>query len=443
MYRFLLIMVLFVGFLNITFCNENEKNLKPYSGVNFIDEENEEDAKPPEEDRIKIGIVLPLSGELKNYGVAILNGFILALDEVNQELEEVTSNNVKPMILDKEIKLVVEDTLLSNKHALTIIEKLAYIDRVDAIVGGYSSDITIQMSGVIKRANLTFISPASISDEITFLNDNNTIFRTVPSADYQGEFLGKIASKNMDYQYVGILHQDNSYGKSFADAFKSEFTRDRGICDLFPYNYNDIPYNLSELIANLTSNMERYGGEKAVFIVGYPEDTSSIINYIQDYKMDVDVLFGDGIQNPSVIKSFTGNYFDRLWGIGKSSFESSYNEEFINKYQSKFETPIINYTYNAYDAMAILLLAMAKTGDIEDKEGLKQAVIYVTNSPGEVIQAGEISKGIEALKNGDDIDYQGLVGDLEFDENGDVFYDMNYWIIADSEIIYMELIEEE
>ena len=64
------------------------------------------------------------------------------------------------------------------------------------------------------------------------------------------------------------------------------------------------------------------------------------------------------------------------------------------------------YTMESYDAAALFMLAMQAAGST-DPQVYKDKVMDVANAPGEKIYPGEIAKGLQLLKDGKDIDYEG------------------------------------
>jgi hypothetical protein len=67
----------------------------------------------------------------------------------------------------------------------------------------------------------------------------------------------------------------------------------------------------------------------------------------------------------------------------------------------------------------------------------------VANAPGIEIRPGEWDKAVEAIANGEDIDYTGASGSLEFDEQGDVAGAFAHWAIQNGEIVTVEVFEPE
>lgn len=64
------------------------------------------------------------------------------------------------------------------------------------------------------------------------------------------------------------------------------------------------------------------------------------------------------------------------------------------------------FTPESYDAAALIMLAMQAAGST-DSGDYKDKVMDVANAPGEMIYPGELSKALEIIKNGGDIDYVG------------------------------------
>ena len=90
------------------------------------------------------------------------------------------------------------------------------------------------------------------------------------------------------------------------------------------------------------------------------------------------------------------------------------------------EHPFIAETY---DAVALIALAAAKAGTTTDPVAIRDALRDVANPPGEVVGPGleGISKALALLAEGEDINYEGAAGPVDFDENGDVAAPIEIW----------------
>ena len=75
------------------------------------------------------------------------------------------------------------------------------------------------------------------------------------------------------------------------------------------------------------------------------------------------------------------------------------------------------YVGESYDAAALIVLAM-QAGQSSDKKTIANNIMNIANSPGIKIYPGELKKGIELLKKGKEIDYEGA-SRVNFTTNGE------------------------
>jgi len=85
-------------------------------------------------------------------------------------------------------------------------------------------------------------------------------------------------------------------------------------------------------------------------------------------------------------------------------------------------------------------LAIEQAGSTEGVD-IQAAIRDVANAPGVEIKPGEWAKAVEAIANGEDIDYVGASGSLELDEQGDVAGAFAHWAIQDGAIVTVKVFE--
>jgi branched-chain amino acid transport system substrate-binding protein len=89
----------------------------------------------------------------------------------------------------------------------------------------------------------------------------------------------------------------------------------------------------------------------------------------------------------------------------------------------------------AYDAAAIIGLALAAAGGT-DPAAIRAGIFKVTDAKGLVIHAGpdEFAKAFAALKTGQSIRYEGVIGPVSFDSFGDISGPFRLWRITDGKV---------
>ena len=100
--------------------------------------------KPAEEKVVKIGIIAPLSGPASTWGEQLRKGIELALDELN--LDE-----------RKLLRIIYEDSEADPKKAVSAVQKLISVDKVQAIIGPLSSNEVLSVAPIVEKAKVVLL----------------------------------------------------------------------------------------------------------------------------------------------------------------------------------------------------------------------------------------------------------------------------------------------
>lgn len=379
-------------------------------------------------DAIKIGALMPMTGDLQAFGETSLNGVNLAVEQIN----------AAGGVLGQPIEVSIGDTQTAAQPSIDAAQKLVSIEDVVAIVGALSSGNTIPVAeSITKSSKVPQVSPASTSPVISTLADDDFLFRTVPSDAFQGVALAQVA-REQGLENVSIIYVNNDYGQGLADSFQAAFEAQGGtISGSVPYEKGQASYRgeLQQLAAD---------GAEALLLIGYPENGITILKQSLEEGFFDRFVFTDGMKAPEVIEAIGAEVLEGAFGtVSQSDTESEAYTRFTNAYEEMYgELPPKPYIDTSYDAMMILALAIQQAGSTEGP-AIQQAIRSVANAPGVEILPGEWAKAVEAIANGEDIDYTGASGSLEFDEQGDVAGAFAHWEIQNGEIVTVKVFEPE
>ena len=123
---------------------------------------------------IKVGIILPLTGEKAKFGEIEKNSFKMALDEINK------AGGVK----GKKIDLLIEDDTGKPDIARAAVEKLVSKDNVVMLGGGYGSSETYSIAGVAQQKKIPFLINTGSADDITEKGWNYVFRLNPPVSEY-------------------------------------------------------------------------------------------------------------------------------------------------------------------------------------------------------------------------------------------------------------------
>lgn len=379
-------------------------------------------------DAIKIGALMPMTGDLQAFGETSLNGVNLAVEQIN----------AAGGVLGQPLEVSVGDTQTAAQPSIDAAQKLVSIEAVAAIVGALSSGNTIPVAeSITKSSKVPQVSPASTSPVISTLADDDYLFRTVPSDAFQGLALAQVA-REQGLANVAIIYVNNDYGQGLADSFQSAFEAEGGTVS------GSVPYEKGQ--ASYRGELQQLAGgdAEALLLIGYPENGITILKQSLEEGFFDRFVFTDGMKAPEVIEAIGADALEGSFGtVAQSDTASEAYTLFTNAYEEQYgELPPKPYIDTSYDAMMILALAIQQAGNT-DGPAIQAAMRQVANAPGIEIRPGEWAKAVEAIANGEDIDYTGASGSLEFDEQGDVAGAFAHWAIQDGEIVTVEVFEPE
>ena len=373
---------------------------------------------------VKIGALMPMTGDLQAYGTADLRGPQLAAKQINEQ----------GGVLGRQLDVVVGDTQTRPQAGIDAAQKLISVEGVYGIVGALSSGVTIPVAqSVSSSEQVPQISPASTSPVITGLEDQDFMFRTVPSDAFQGVALATLV-QDAGYQNVATVYVNNDYGEGLANSFANNF--DGNVSASLPYEQGNASYRgeLQKAAAN---------GAEALLLIGYPENGITILRQAIEQGYFDEFIFTDGMKAPEVIEAIGANNLNGSFGTVPQSLDTEAAELFKSAYEAEYgELPPKPYIDTAYDAAFVLALAAQKAGSTESV-AVRDNLRSVANEPGTKILPGQWEKALEALENGEDVNYQGASGSIEFDDNGDVGGTIGHWVIEDGEIKTEKVFEPE
>ena len=167
-------------------------------------------------DEIKVGANFERTGNVANYGQATLDGFNLAIKEINEA----------GGINGKKIKVVEADNKSEASEAVNAATKLISDDKVKVIVGPAVTANVIAESQVATDNKVPVIAPDATSPDVTVENGKVKpfIFRSCFIDPQQGSVMAKFAAEQLKAK-TAVIYVDNSsdYSKSLGKVFKEKF----------------------------------------------------------------------------------------------------------------------------------------------------------------------------------------------------------------------------
>ena len=337
-------------------------------------------------DEVKIGVLLGFTGPIESLVGPMGDGADLAIKEVSDSGALLGGMQV--------VSVRGDTTCIDSAAAVAEAERLV-AERVDAIVGGDCSGVTIAMLQQVAKPNgMVMISPSATSPALSTIEDDGLFFRTAPSDARQGEVVADILQE-MDIHEAAMTYTNNDYGKGLADSIQANFEK-RGGHITISTPHEDGKGDYSAEVAEL----DAVGGE-ILIVAGYlDQGGKGIIQAALDTGAFDQFFLPDGMIGDSLIEAIGP---DLDGSIGTVPGTDSPGAAKLGDMLESASQPFVK---ESYDAAALILLAMQAAGSTASAD-FKDHVMAVANAPGEEIFPGELAKALGILADGGEIDYVG------------------------------------
>ncbi len=338
---------------------------------------------------IRIGTSLPLTGEFSQPGKAAEEGY-----KVWQEMV-----NADGGLLGRDVELVIKDDASNQNTIVADYNALISQDKVDLLLGTFSSLLNLPASAVAERNQMLYVEPAGGSPEMFSRGFEYLFFAQQATADKQGKLFG---------EYIAGLPE----GERPTTA---------------AYPTIDDPFAAPN-VAGVQAILEEAGIE-TVYEETYAIDTKNfdtIVNAMKAKNPDVVVhgaVFEDGVGLVrSMLKadftpawlyqttapSLGGQYAEAIgaentegimFGISHApSADTPGNAEFVAKYEEMYGTAEVpEDAADAFAAGQVLQAAVEEVGSVDDQEAMAQ---FLRDTTVETI-LGELDWNEDGSPNGD------------------------------------------
>jgi branched-chain amino acid transport system substrate-binding protein len=165
---------------------------------------------------IRIGASISVTGTYAKPGTYQKQGYDVCIDELN----------AKGGLLGRKVETVIYDDQSQPATAVRLYEKLITEDKVDAVMGPYSSAVSEAVANVTEKYKKVMVAPLAATTSI-FKKGRKYIFMVISPAEVYLEGLMDMAAKR-GLKTVAIINEDTLFPKASA-AGTAEAAKKRGL----------------------------------------------------------------------------------------------------------------------------------------------------------------------------------------------------------------------
>lgn len=307
-------------------------------------------------DTVLIGASLPLSGPVADSSKPAYQGYKLWLDQLNK----------KGGLLKRTVELKVLDDGFDQNTVITNYNRLIAQDRVDLLLGTFSSKLNLPASAVAERNKMLYVEPSGGATEI-FERGFEYLFFAQPSTsvDMPEQFVSWITSLPQKDRPKTAAYptQDDPNTDVAIAAFREQLSA-LGVKTVYSEKYAPETVNFDTIangIASTKPDLVVHGAVGA--------DGAGLVKAFQKQQFSPSLLFQTN--SPSLVETYPKAVGARnTEGILTSvawSPEANHagNAEFVRAYTKKFGTPPTEDSANAYTAGQVLEAAVTAVGSLD------------------------------------------------------------------------------
>ena len=426
---------------------------------------------------IEIGVSIALSGDLGASGLPIQNAVRVAEQQIN----------ANGGVLGRRVSFKVVDDATDTGSVVGNIVKGMLDEGAVAILGPRGSTQVLSVQDQIAKRQVIEISGSATSPSLTDAQSpiNRFLFRTIPPDTLQGKAVAILAINGPPDRVLGdagvvdagnneagdagtvkpltngctkmaIVHSDDSYGNPFSAATVAEFTKRGGsvvanlsIPSTLQASYTaTIDSVLAALPECLVLIMFDPAGDEVVAELRKASGSALPGNFF--------IIGSDGVYKPTFISNgrldktdpLSPTVVEGIYGTNPDpNPETTQYGDFKNLYLTQFALDpgakdLPGKVATFYDAAILAALAIEQAGTTTDPIKIRDSLFAVSRG-GKAFGPLELAEAFLAIRHGEDIDYVGASGPVDFDDYGDVVGNYIVWKVQAGQFVTVDRIKSD
>ena len=314
---------------------------------------------------VTIGAIEILSGPNSKYGVAIKNGFDLALDEINKA----------GGVLGRPLAIAYEDSAGNKDQAINAVRQLIGRTKVPLILGPTLSNEMFAVGPVANERKIPIVGTSTTANGITAIGPY--VFRTsLPEASVIPVTL-KAAQTKLGVKKVAVMYgNDDAFTKSAHEVMKDALAK-LGMETIATETFGGKDSDFSAQLTKIKSL-----NPDALVVSALVEAGSGILLGKQALGIpkNIRVIGGNGLNSSKIAEiagaAAEGTLVGSPWFIGK---KDETNQKFVAAYRAKYSDDPDQFAAQAYDTLYLVAGAIKAGGEAEP-EKIRDALAKATNN---------------------------------------------------------------
>lgn len=394
----LVLLLVAMSALALSGCGEGDKEATETTAA---EDTSDGDAADAETGDIPIGFLTPYTGELGAYGEMWFNAAQMAVDDIHDA----------GGVLGRNIKLHTEDSQTNVEEGIKAARKLINVNNVVAIAGP-TSDVVVAIWPIAKDNKVVVSSQASGTTKLDEQGGDYQ-FRTVASDSFDGRAAARVLYEQEGYREIAVLYENTEGTTSIANATMKAFEELGGTIT------KDVAFAPQQ--STYSAELKEIADEnpEAVWLGAGQESAVPLFKDASRREYDWQWMVASDIAVAEIFDLIAPEVLEgTLTEMPSADTEDPRFQDWGNRFEERFGMEATGgFQSNSYDQMIVLALAMEAAGEATG-EGINANYVAIASPPGKKVYTYEEGKAL--LEEGEEINYEGVSGTLDFDEYGNV-----------------------
>ena len=397
------------------------------------------------------GLTLTAHAEITVGSLSAQSGHLSKVSQIMAEAQQVVVDHINKdgigIVGEGLLEIQSADTMCGTVRSIAVAALLVKKFSPEVVIGPTCSVTAERVAKLVTvPKDVLLISPSASAPGISFLNDKDLVFRTVPSDAQQIHTLIKyLLSKEV--REVLVLYETDPYNQTLSQIFLQEFT-DQGGKVLYKQRLSAESF-IDQVFIDSFIDTAAIADQPALVLIAH--GNTETVELFQRFLLTVHAkqqeidegkifshLYGTDSMFTDEIKSFIGTVattlsipYDMHEEITILTQVTSQNSPEYESYAFMMQLAGLNphspYAATSFDTTMLVALALQhrrillnENTALETEISLSDSLRWVANPPGYKIYPGDWDLAVKMLLGGMDIDYEGASGSLNFDQHGDV-----------------------
>ena len=307
------------------------------------------------QEKIKLGVIVTLSGPAAALGQQVRDGFALAVKDLGSKMG------------GRDVEVVVVDDELKPDAAVTKVKGLLERDKVDFVVGPIFSNILQAIHRPVTESKVFLISPNAGPSTFAGKDCSPFFYVTSYQNDQVHEILGKVA-QDRGYKRMYLMVPNYQAGKDSVVGFKLDYKGEIVEESYMPLNTLDFQPELSKISSQKPDALFTFmpGGLGVNLVKQYRQaGLADSIPVLSAFTVDESTL-------PAQQDAAVGMFGGANWA---PNLDNPQNKKFVAAYEAAYNGVPGTYAFQAYDAAMLIDSAIKGVkGDLSNKDAVAAAL---------------------------------------------------------------------